>query len=189
MTRVRQTGVAETIVPTRMRIFRAGSVPIRKCWVSCRMPEIQLRLHITWIYSRALVSSWVLRNTRSQQVRRKSSSPKLLVLNTALMSALKPLSLEEALGKPEHWGRLVETAVGNFLANTIKGKDLVLNYWAGRNREVDFILSRVRTPSLLKSKAVAEKQLCPEWRPFQKNSKLKGVCLSESRAYPLNNFF
>ncbi len=63
-----------------------------------------------------------------QKVRRRSSSPKLLVLNTALMSALQPLGLEDAFRQPEYWGRLVETAVGNFLTNTIKGTDLALSY-------------------------------------------------------------
>jgi predicted AAA+ superfamily ATPase len=87
------------------------------------------------------------------------------------MSALKPLSLEEALGKPEHWGRLVETAVGNFLANTIKGTDLVLDYWAGRNREVDFILSRGQDTVAIEVKSGRRKAALPGMEAFSKEFK------------------
>src|SRR6058998_4018897 len=45
-------------------------------------------------------------------VRQRGSSPKLQVLNTALMSAQSGLSLEEARAEPEFWGRIVESAVG-----------------------------------------------------------------------------
>src|SRR6058998_706588 len=44
--------------------------------------------------------------------RQRGSSPKLQVLNTALMSAQSGLSLEEARAEPEFWGRIVESAVG-----------------------------------------------------------------------------
>src|SRR5690606_15671100 len=49
--------------------------------------------------------------------RRRSSSPKLQVLNTALMTAVSGVSLAEARADHEFWGRLVESAVGAHLAN------------------------------------------------------------------------
>ena len=50
-------------------------------------------------------------------VRQRGSSPKLQVLNTALMTAPMGLALEEARADRELWGQLVESAVGAHLAN------------------------------------------------------------------------
>ncbi len=72
-------------------------------------------------------------------VRRRGSSPKLQVLNTALMTAPTGLTLAEARADTEFWGRLVESAVGAHLANASVGGDCELFYWRDRNREVDFV--------------------------------------------------
>lgn len=72
--------------------------------------------------------------------RRRGSSPKLQVLNTALMSAISPLSFEEARVDREHWGRLVESAVGAHLANAAASGACALHYWRERNHEVDFVV-------------------------------------------------
>lgn len=77
-----------------------------------------------------------------QAVRSRASSPKLLVLNTALMSALDARSLPELLNHRDDWGRWVESAVGSWLANSICGTGITLQYWRERDREVDFVLSR-----------------------------------------------
>jgi len=72
-------------------------------------------------------------------VRRRGSSPKLQVLNTALMTAPSGLTLAEARADPEFWGRLVESAVGAHLANASASGDCELFYWRDRSREVDFV--------------------------------------------------
>lgn len=77
-----------------------------------------------------------------RQVRQRGSSPKLLVLNTALMTAASPLSFEEAKRDKDFWGRLVETAVGAHLVARAAGTSTQVQYWAGANREVDLILTR-----------------------------------------------
>ncbi len=51
-----------------------------------------------------------LQKYAGQKVRRRASSPKLQVLNTALMSAMSGLNPEELRAAPEQWGRLVESA-------------------------------------------------------------------------------
>jgi predicted AAA+ superfamily ATPase len=51
-------------------------------------------------------------------LRRRKSSPKLLVLNTALMSANTSYSFQQAKLNIEYWGRLTETAVGAHLINS-----------------------------------------------------------------------
>jgi len=77
-----------------------------------------------------------------QQVRRRASSPKLLVLNAALMTATADADAAGIKKDPNLWGRWVESAVGAALANTIAGKNLELFYWSARNREVDYVLCR-----------------------------------------------
>ncbi len=74
-------------------------------------------------------------------VRRRASSPKLQVLNTALMTAQAGLTLQEARQDPGgYWGRLVESAVGAHLANAAATGACELYYWRERNREVDFVI-------------------------------------------------
>lgn len=77
-----------------------------------------------------------------KEVRQRASSPKLLVLNTGLMSALDGRDLSELLEDREAWGRWVESAVGAWLATSIAGTGATLSYWLDRGREVDFVLSR-----------------------------------------------
>ncbi len=74
------------------------------------------------------------------RVRQRGSSPKLLVLNTALMTAPTSLSLHAAREDRSFWGRLVESAVGGHLVNTAAGTNIEVSYWRDRGREVDFVL-------------------------------------------------
>ena len=77
-----------------------------------------------------------------QKVRTRSSSPKLQVNNTALMSAQCGKSFSEAKNDSKLWGRLVESAVGAHLLNSIRGTQIELFYWREGNYEVDFILRK-----------------------------------------------
>ncbi len=78
-------------------------------------------------------------------MRQRGSSPKLQVLNTALMSAQSGLSLDEARADREFWGRLVESAVGAHLANAAAAGECDLFYWREGNQEVDFVVRVGRT--------------------------------------------
>lgn len=72
--------------------------------------------------------------------RSRGSSPKLQVLNTALMTANSGLTYKEARADREFWGRLTESAVGACLANAAMPGDITLHYWRDGNHEVDFIV-------------------------------------------------
>ena len=72
---------------------------------------------------------------------RKASSPKLNVLNTALMTASSGYSFDEAKADRTFWGRLVESAVGAHLLNTA-GTEISVQYWRESPHEVDFVLKR-----------------------------------------------
>ena len=77
----------------------------------------------------------------SQPHRRRASSPKLCVLNTALMTADSGYSFDEAQADRSFWGRIVESAVGAHLFNTTT-PDISLHYWRESSDEVDFVLQR-----------------------------------------------
>jgi hypothetical protein len=53
-----------------------------------------------------------LQKVAGDAARSRGSSPRLQVLNTALMTATSGLGLEEAKGDREYRGRLTESAVG-----------------------------------------------------------------------------
>jgi len=78
------------------------------------------------------------------RIRQRGSSPKLLVLNTGLMTAPSTRSFKQAREEPDFWGRLVETAIGAHLVNTSAGTNIEVFYWRDRNREVDFVLREGR---------------------------------------------
>ena len=71
----------------------------------------------------------------------RASSPKLNVLNTALMTAGSGYSFTEAQADRSFWGRIVESAVGAHLFNTATS-DICLHYWRDGSHEVDFVLQR-----------------------------------------------
>jgi uncharacterized protein len=74
-------------------------------------------------------------------VRKRSSSPKFQVHNTAIMSGISNESLDTLLENHEAWGRWVESAVGAHLINQVfKHKKLSLHYWREGNDEVDFVV-------------------------------------------------
>lgn len=85
--------------------------------------------------------------------RSRGSSPKLQVLNTALMTATGDLTLEQARTDREFWGRLVESAVGAHLANAAQRGECTLHYWREGNHEVDFIVRAGRTVTAIEVKS------------------------------------
>jgi predicted AAA+ superfamily ATPase len=72
--------------------------------------------------------------------RSRGSSPKLQVLNTALMTVTAGVSPQEALADREFRGRLIESAVGAYLANAAAAGECELYYWRERGEEVDFVV-------------------------------------------------
>ena len=72
---------------------------------------------------------------------RKRSSPKLNVLNTALMTAESGYFYSEAKADRAFWGCIVESAVGAHLLNTASSA-LSVHYWREGDNEVDFVLKR-----------------------------------------------
>ena len=76
----------------------------------------------------------------TEKIRQRASSPKLMPLNTALLSVCFGKPFDEVRKDHELWGRFVETAVGAHLLNSGKTNDVEVFYWKEGNFEVDFIL-------------------------------------------------
>ena len=72
---------------------------------------------------------------------RRGSSPKLNVLNTALMTAGSGYTFDEARADRTFWGRIVESAAGAHLCNTAT-PNMGVYYWRDGLHEVDFVLKR-----------------------------------------------
>lgn len=123
-----------------------------------------------------------------RQVRGRSSSPKLQVLNTALISAQSRLTFDEARKDREFWGRLVESAVGAHLINSAAGTGIELFYWRERGREVDFILRSGKTVVAIEVKSGSRKEGLPGMDAFDKAFEPKRKLLVGGDGIPLEKF-
>ncbi len=129
-----------------------------------------------------------LQKYAGQRVRQKASSPKLLVLNTALMTATSQRTFTEAKQDTDLWGRLVESAVGASLANGLKGQAGDLYYWSGRNHEVDFVLSRGSKLSAIEVKSGRRKGTLPGITAFSSKFSVRKKLLVGADGIQLEEF-
>jgi hypothetical protein len=122
------------------------------------------------------------------QLRQRGSSPKLQVLNTALVSAQDPHSLAEARNDGDQWGRLVESAVGAHLFNSSFGTNLSVAYWRERNQEVDFVLQQGKTAVAIEVKSGGRRQALPGLAAFARQFKPQRQLLVGGQGIPLEEF-
>ncbi len=129
-----------------------------------------------------------LQKFSGSRVRQRGSSPKLLALNTALVSASSGLSINEARRDAELWGRLVETAVGAHLVNTAQGSEVEVLYWRERNREVDFVLRRGRRLTAIEVTSGRRKNSLPGLAAFGTEFQPTRKLLVGGQGLPLEQF-
>lgn len=122
------------------------------------------------------------------RARRRASSPKLLVLNTALMTAQSGPDPQVLRDDLRAWGRVVETSVGAHLTNTSRDQHVEVLYWLGRNREVDFVLCRGDTVVAIEVKSSARRQTIPGTKAFCKQFNVKRTLLVGGQGIPLEEF-
>jgi uncharacterized protein len=126
------------------------------------------------------------------QMRQRASSPKLQVLNTALISSQEQESLEQARQSGDHWGRLIESCIGAHLLNSTFGTNIRVTYWRERNHEVDFVLQQGRTVVGIEVKSGGRRKTLPGMdafaRQFRPNRQLlvggQGIALAEFLSKP-----
>ena len=123
-----------------------------------------------------------------KQVRQRGSSPKLQVMNTALMTAPSPYTLQSAQRDREYWGRLVESAIGAHLVNSTRGKKAEIYYWLERNQEVDFVLKSGKDLVSIEVKSGRTRQRLSGMSAFAKLHKPKHQVLVGREGIPLEEF-
>ena len=129
-----------------------------------------------------------LQKHAGQKVRQRGSSPKLQVLNTALMTALSRTTFDKTRGDPEHWGHVVESAIGAHLLNSTAGADQEVHYWLDRNREVDFVVVSGRTVTAIEVKSGRRRTSLPGVDAFCQAFKVKHKLLVGAQGIPLEKF-
>jgi predicted AAA+ superfamily ATPase len=129
-----------------------------------------------------------LQKFSGSRVRQRGSSPKLLALNTALVSATSGVSARHARRDPDLWGRLTETAVGAHLVNTAQGTEVEVFYWRERNREVDFVLRRGRRLTAIEVTSGRRKGSFPGLAAFTAAFAPTRVLLVGGQGVPLSEF-
>jgi len=130
-----------------------------------------------------------------KEVRKRKSPPKLIVFNTALMSAIQDYTFAEAQADRSYWGRLVESSVGAHLLNTCDN-DTNVHYWRDGPDEVDFVLTRGRKLTAIEVKSSANPGRVRGLEVFsQRNLAAKtilvgsgGISLAEFMSYPAKHW-
>ncbi|MGD0961657.1 MAG: ATP-binding protein [Methylomonas sp.] len=89
------------------------------------------------------------------EARKRNSTPKLNVFNTALMTASQNYSFAEAQADRSYWGRLVESCVGAHLLNSSED-GARLCYWREAGKEVDFVLAKGKKLTAMEVKSSAK---------------------------------
>ncbi len=123
-----------------------------------------------------------------RSVRQRASSPKLQVLNTALITAQDQRSLAEAKTDRNYWGRLIESAVGAHLFNSSVNTSLGVTYWRERNHEVDFVLQQGNAIVAIEVKSGGRRETLPGMEAFARQFKPKLKLLVGGQGIPLENF-
>ena len=123
-----------------------------------------------------------------QQVRQRGSSPKLMVFNTALITALSNRSFVEAQHDREYWGRLVESTVGAHLINSARGKEIEVFYWLDRNHEVDFVLRSGKVITAIEVKSGSKHYNLAGTDAFTKAFDVKRQLLVGGQGIPFEEF-
>ena len=95
--------------------------------------------YLTLLESAFLVSG--LEAFSKGKVRKRGSSPKLILWNNALINATSLRSFADVRQDGAWWGRLVENAVGAYLLNGLQGPQWSVSYWRDGSSEVDFVVS------------------------------------------------
>ena len=117
----------------------------------------------------------------------RGSSPKLNVLNTALMTAGSGYSFDEARADRTFWGRIVESAVGAHLFNTAT-TDITIHYWREGPYEVDFVLQRGPRLVAIEVKSGSRHWNARSMTEFERRFRPRRSLLAGKDGIPLNEF-
>ncbi len=77
----------------------------------------------------------------SGRKRMRASSPKIVLWNNALVTAMSGMTYRETRADPAAWGWLVENAAGAHLLNALHTPRFSVGYWRDGNDEIDYVVS------------------------------------------------
>lgn len=129
------------------------------------------------------------------KIRQRASIPKLNVMNTGLMACYSNYTFEQAKADRTYWGRMVESAVGAHLLNTVKNNNLIY-YWKDKNHEVDFVVESNKKLLAIEVKSGKKSKNLDGLNKFAakyKNVKpilvgAEGISLQEFLSYSINHW-
>ncbi len=121
-------------------------------------------------------------------IRQKSSSPKFLVMNTALMTIHSNYNFSNIRNHPDYYGRLVESAVGAYLFNQTIGKNINLFYWREGIKEIDFILQQGKEIIGIEVKSNIKKNYASGIRTLQEKFNVQKILLVGGDGIALETF-
>jgi len=119
---------------------------------------------------------------------KRGSSPKLIMRNNALITALSKATPQETLTNREMWGRMVENAVGAHILNSLNRMNAEVFYWRKAGAEVDFVVQTQETTWAIevKSSRMRAARGLEEFLSEKKNSK---PFIVGGNGMPLEEFF
>jgi len=111
--------------------------------------------YLDLLHAAGLVAA--LQKYAGDTARRRRSTPKLAVHNTALLTAVAGVGLEEMRADGRAWGRLVEAAVGAHLLAHARRARMDVYFWRtkvrGADVEVDYVTVRGREVTAIEVKS------------------------------------
>ena len=122
------------------------------------------------------------------QIRKRGSSPKLILWNNALINALSLRSRREAVADGSFWGRLVENAVGAHLLTGLPPAEFGVTYWRDGAEEVDFVVTHGKRIWAIEVKSGRSGKLAGQ-TAFSKRYPKAQSWLIGSGGVPLAEFF
>ncbi len=117
----------------------------------------------------------------------RASTPKLNVLNTALMAVASGYTFEEARADRSYWGRTIESAVGAHLVNTASSNTIV-RYWRDGPHEVDFVLKRGPNTVGIEVKSGATPRPLTGLSEFKRRFNPRSIVVAGGAGVPLHEF-
>ncbi|MBN2685575.1 MAG: ATP-binding protein [Pontiellaceae bacterium] len=121
------------------------------------------------------------------QIRKRGSSPKLILWNNALINGLSLKSFEQSMADPVWWGRVVENAVGAYLLNALADKPVSITYWRKGTEEVDFVLHSGNDVAALEIKSGRQGKVSG-LKAFKEQYKKARILIIGGTGIPLEEF-
>lgn len=142
-------------------------------------------------YQRLLESAFLIQGLpkwSGNVVRQRSSSPKWLPLNTALVTALANRTFKQWKNEPAAWGRLVEIAVGAHLVNSSLSQGADVYYWRDGNYEVDYVVHKGNKLIAIEVKSGKVQKTLPSLAEFSKRYRLSKTIVVGTQELSLREF-